>query len=132
MLMTIRKNLRCRRGFTLLELVVVIAIIGILAAILIPNLTQSTQSAKNSKMKADMRSIDSALAMYYANNKNAYPADAATYKTAMKAAFNDQEPTDAQGNTFTYATATGGYTVSGNDASGTAHLSPASVGYVAW
>ena len=68
MIMKIRKRLN-QKGFTLVELMVVIAILGVLAAIAIPKFSDSTSAANTAKIAADLRTIDSAIVMAQANGK---------------------------------------------------------------
>lgn len=60
------------RAFTLIELLIVVAIIAILAAIAVPNFLEAQVRAKVSRMKTDMRSIATGLESYYVDN-NKYP-----------------------------------------------------------
>ncbi len=53
-----------KKAFTLIELLIVVAIIGILAAIAVPNFLNAQIRAKISRVKADLRSIQTAIEMY--------------------------------------------------------------------
>ena len=59
---------KSHHGFTLIELVVVIAILGILAGIAIPRFMDAQATARGSKILADMRTLESALNLYSINN----------------------------------------------------------------
>ena len=61
-----------RKGFTLIELMVVIAIIGILASIVIVSLNSSKGNARDTQRKQDLENIQGALEVYYSTNAN-YP-----------------------------------------------------------
>ncbi len=60
------QKLRNRKGFTLVELMIVVAIIGILAAIAIPNFLQFRLKAKTSEAKSNLGAIRSTEVAYYA------------------------------------------------------------------
>ena len=69
------KKLNNRKGFTLIELIVVIAILGILAAIAIPRFTTATDSAKNKSNLSEHRIAVSAVQMYMADHDGGLPAN---------------------------------------------------------
>lgn len=62
----LNKNVRSNNGFTLIELVVVIAILGILVAIAVPRMANSREKAARSAHNANVRTIESAANMYMA------------------------------------------------------------------
>lgn len=65
-------NQKISKAFTLIELLIVIAVIGILVAVILPNLIGMRERAQDTKKKNDLMQIKNALRMYY-NDYNAYP-----------------------------------------------------------
>lgn len=63
-----------RRAFTLIELLTVIAIIGILAAIIIPTVGKVRASARTTQSLSNLRQIGMGLNLYLQDNKNMLPA----------------------------------------------------------
>jgi prepilin-type N-terminal cleavage/methylation domain-containing protein len=67
-------KLRSKKGFTLVELLIVIVILGILAAIVIARFAGATKESKESNLKGNLRTIRASLETYKANSKsNSYP-----------------------------------------------------------
>ncbi len=58
----------CARGFTLIEIMVVIAILGIMAAVVVPKLVGHTDTAKIAAAKQDIANIKQALILYKLDN----------------------------------------------------------------
>jgi prepilin-type N-terminal cleavage/methylation domain-containing protein len=68
-----RKAGRGAAGFTLIEMLIVIVILGILAMIIIPQITVSTDDAKVSTLKSNLTTMRSAIEFYYTQHGNTYP-----------------------------------------------------------
>ncbi len=74
-----------RKGFTLVEILIVVIILGILAAIVIPQFTQASDDARLSSLRSDTQTVRSQLELYRVQN-GTYPADveAALVPTYLK------------------------------------------------
>ena len=78
---TIKKSMKSGlRGFTLLELVIVIAIIGILAVIVLPSMLNALGKARDAKKMSELRGIQSFLTITGIDTSLRYPKDAADLK----------------------------------------------------
>ncbi|MDO8806586.1 MAG: prepilin-type N-terminal cleavage/methylation domain-containing protein [Elusimicrobiota bacterium] len=64
-----------RQGFTLIELMIVVAIIGILAAIAIPKFADLINKSKEGATKGALSAVRSAIQVYYGDNEGWFPAD---------------------------------------------------------
>ena len=62
-------------GFTLIELMIVVAIIGILAAVAIPKFADLIDRAKEAKVKGNLSAIRSAISIYYGSYEGLAPSD---------------------------------------------------------
>lgn len=66
---------RGRSGFTLIEMLIVIIVLGILAMIIVPQITISTDDAKVSTLQSNVAGIRSAIEIYYVQHSNTYPGE---------------------------------------------------------
>lgn len=73
-----RKSMKMmQRGFTLIELLIVVIILAILAAILIPQVSSSTDDAKLAALDSNLNGLRSAIELYHAQHGGKYPGGAA-------------------------------------------------------
>ena len=63
-----------KNAFTLIELLVVISVIGILTALVMSNMNAARERARDAQRKSDLRSIQTALRLYY-NDVGRYPCN---------------------------------------------------------
>ncbi len=101
-----KKNKRKQSGFTLLEIMVVLIIIGTLVAIVAPRLVERADEAKVEATKAQMSNLAQALKLYRLQNHH-YPSTsegliALVQPSAGGKRYMDRVPRDAWGNEFIY------------------------------
>ena len=103
-----------RKGFTLVEIMIVVAIIALLAAIAIPNLLSARMTANTAAAKANIRSLSTAAETYSTANNGAYPDTVARLTTFIGSAGSycaDAEggPSSVQGYKYSCIMTSGGY-----------------------
>jgi general secretion pathway protein G len=82
---------RSAHGFTLIEIMVVVVIIGLLAALVVPNLMGRVGQASVTKAKADVQAIETALTMYKLDNFS-YPNTGGGLQALVQKPADDTAP----------------------------------------
>lgn len=89
-------------GFTLVELMVVIVIIGLLATVVVINVMPAQDTARLKKAEADVALLEQAAEMYRLNKMN-YPDSGAGLQALVDEGFVKRLPDDPWGNPYRYA-----------------------------
>ncbi|WP_018233388.1 type II secretion system major pseudopilin GspG [Thioalkalivibrio thiocyanodenitrificans] len=111
---SISRNRRATRGFTLIEVMVVVVILGILAAIVVPRIMDRPDEARVTKARNDIRALESALNLYRLDNFR-YPTTDQGLRALVErpggqpearnwrsGGYMDRLPTDPWGNHYQY------------------------------
>jgi general secretion pathway protein G len=93
---------RGEEGFTLVELMVVIVIIGLLATVVVINVMPATDRAALTKAKADVATLEQGVEMYRLN-KLQYPRGEEGLQAVVREGYVKRLPNDPWGNPYHYA-----------------------------
>lgn len=92
-LVSIRQN---QRGFTLVEVLIVVAILGILAAIVVPQFTSAAEQSRENALAMNLYRVREQLELYKQQHNGQYP-DLARFEAQMTTASNEAGDTAAPG-----------------------------------
>ena len=120
MISKLNSALRRDEGFSLIELLIVVAIIGIIAAIAVPQLMNAMDRGRQRRSMADMRNIATANGTMRVDTGTYSATLAGLAPTYMQIAPNN----DGWGNAFVYATGADTYTITSNGSDGAAGPAP--------
>ena len=98
-----------RHGFTLVEVLLVVLILGVLASIVMPRIAESAGNAKVTKCDANRASLISAIERYALNNDGTFPNDQAAFNSDIlndTTYFPHGAATCPYGTTYSYDNAT--------------------------
>jgi general secretion pathway protein G len=124
------KDMRAHRGFTLVEVLIVVIILGILAAIVVPQFSTASSDAKLSALKTNLQTIRGQIQLYKVQHADAWPT---------AASFTNQMTLSSKEDGTTAAVGTSGYTlgpylqsIPTNPYSNTSTVGATAVGTTAW
>jgi len=86
-----KKN-RKEHGFTLIELMIVVAIIGILAALALPKFAQLVEKSREAATKGNLNAMRSSISIYYGDSEGIYPVFLVTSPLYLFSKFMEKVP----------------------------------------
>ena len=105
-----QRHRSCLTGFTLIELMIVVVILGLLATIIMPRMLNRPEQARRMKAKVDIRNIESALALFKTDTGR-FPTTSEGLEVLVKNpgikgynsdGYLDKTPSDPWGNKYIY------------------------------
>jgi len=111
MVQKLRQKSQGEGGFTLVELLVVMLILGLLAAIAIPSFFNQREKAKDADAKSGARTAQTAIETYATDNGGSYVGAAAADLETIEPTLNDvtlEEPTNLTADTYTVTVTSSG------------------------
>ncbi len=99
-----------RRGFTLIEMMIVIVVIAILVGTLLPQFRGAQDEASEQRARSELRTLATAIESYYIHNSNTLPANLAAMTTVTPRIVTTipNDPFRASGTAYSYASDTNG------------------------
>ena len=83
---------RKEKGFTLIELMIVVAIIGILAALALPKFAQLVEKSREAATKGNLNAMRSSISIYYGDSEGIYPTYLETSALYLFSKFMEKVP----------------------------------------
>jgi general secretion pathway protein G len=80
-------KMRAKRGFTLVEILIVVVILGILAAIVVPQFTQASTEAKENSLRSNLQSLRSQIQLYKVQHNDVFPGNTIAADGTVSTAF---------------------------------------------
>ena len=99
-----------REGFTLIEMMIVIVVIGILIGVLLPQFRGTQDEASIQRARSEMRTLATALESYYIHNSNSFPAGLSSLTSASPKIVNSipDDPFRTGSNDYSYSLSANG------------------------
>ncbi len=91
--------MKAQKGFTLVEILIVVVILGILAAIVIPQFTDASVDAKTARVRTDLQTMRSQIELYKIKNNDNEPN---VLQDLVDADLMNAVPVEAFGGSWTY------------------------------
>ena len=107
-------KMKTKKGFTLVELLLVVLIISVLASIVVPRMSGAATGAKDAKDEANWANLVRSLELFASNNSGSYPANQSAFDSGIVNSptyFPHGAPVCPHGEAYVYVSTAGAETV---------------------